>query len=140
MNQAALYSTKIVNEDGIQGQSIVIEPEHFAVQVSSPTKVNQVGTNPEQLLGLALVTCLNATIEAEEKRRGYAHQAKVTADVSLHHDNPGYQFLVKVSVEMPHLENSEAQAIFDVSLTRCPVVKLLQHSNHVTYQFVERAE
>lgn len=135
MEYQSLYHTQVINEDGIEGISYVNESEGLKVQVSSPTK--QVpGTNPEQLLGLAFATCLNATIEAEEKRRGHEHHAIVKVEIDLAQDEPGYQFFVDVKVEMPHLPLTEATSILETSLTRCPVAKLLKGSENVKVQLV----
>ncbi|MGX7074772.1 OsmC family protein [Globicatella sanguinis] len=135
MEYKSLYHTEVINRDGIEGVAYINEADGLQVQVSSPTK-NIPGTNPEQLLGLALTTCLNATIEAEEKRRGYEHQAVVKAEIDLAPDEPGYQFFIAVKVAMPHLEKAEAQSILAISLKRCPVVKLLKDSENVTIELV----
>lgn len=135
MEYKSLYHTEVINQDGIEGIAYVNEADGLKVQVSSTTK-NVPGTNPEQLLGLALTTCLNATIEAEEKRRGYEHQAVVKAEIDLAQDEPGYQFFIAVKVSMPHLEIAEAQSILATSLKRCPVVKLLKDSENVTIELV----
>ena len=135
MEYKSLYHTEVINQDGIEGIAYVNEADGLKVQVSSPTK-SVPGTNPEQLLGLALTTCLNATIEAEEKRRGYEHHAVVKAEIDLAQDEPGYQFFVAVKVTMPHLESAEAQSILATSLKRCPVVKLLKDSENVTIELV----
>ena len=66
----ALYHTEIVNADGLPGQVYVDEPHGLRLPVSSPLDSQAVGANPEQLIGMALATCLNATIQAEEDRRG----------------------------------------------------------------------
>ncbi|MBD3950006.1 OsmC family protein [Tuanshanicoccus lijuaniae] len=133
MEYQSLYHTQVINKDGIEGVSYVNEPNGLSVTVSSPMK-NHAGTNPEQLLGLSLATCLNATIEAEEKRRGYEHQTVVTVEVDLAKDNPGYQFFVTATVQMPHLDANEAASVLATSLTRCPVAKLLQSSDNVNIQ------
>ncbi|MBK0348289.1 OsmC family protein [Aerococcaceae bacterium zg-ZJ1578] len=135
MTYQSLYHTEVINQDGIEGVSYVNEPGGLTVSVSSPMK-SIPGTNPEQLLGLALATCLNATIEAEEKRRGYEHQAVVRVAIDLAQDNPGYQFFVVANVEIPHVDKAEAASILETSLTRCPVVKLLKGSSNVKIQLV----
>ena len=135
MEYKSLYHTEVINEDGIEGVAYVNEADGLKVQVSSPTK-NVPGTNPEQLLGLALTTCLNATMEEEKKRRGYDHQAVVKAEIDLAQDELGYQFFVVVKVAMPHLEKAEAESILETSLRRCPVAKLLKGSENVTVELI----
>ncbi|MGF3066495.1 OsmC family protein [Facklamia sp. P12945] len=133
MEGKTLYQTKVVNRDGIQGKTFVEDPAGFEVKVSSPLSEIE-GSNPEQLLGMAIATCLNATIEAEEIRRGIKHQTQVSVLVELHQDNPGYQFVVKVQISMPHVQADLADSIVEVALERCPMHKLMKAN--ATYQVV----
>ena len=74
MAEKVLYQTVVENKEGIQGHAKVITGGDLDVLTSNPVH-DTPGTNPEQLIGLALATCLNATIEAEEKRRGLSTRA-----------------------------------------------------------------
>lgn len=125
MPQDLLYVTKILNQSGIEGKSYVIEPTPWEVEVSSPLS-SQSGTNPEQLLGLALATCLNATIEAEYKRRGLVHQSSVDVTVALKEDEIGFRFGVLAEVSIKNLSDDEAMEIFEIAKDRCPMHKLLE--------------
>ncbi|MGX7109042.1 OsmC family protein [Facklamia miroungae] len=127
----ALYQTKVVNRDGIEGKTYVDEKEGFEVAVSSPMSERK-GTNPEQLLGMALATCLKATIEAEETRRKIDHLSQVSVKVELREDTLGYQFVLETEISMPHLSKQEAGSILEVALRRCPMHKLLK--GNATYQ------
>ena len=65
MTFRSLYHTEVINDAGLNGHARVTLGGDLDVLTSSPLQ-DDPGTNPEQLLGLALATCLNATIEAEE--------------------------------------------------------------------------
>lgn len=91
MAEKVLYQTVVENKEGIQGHAKVITGGDLDVLTSNPVH-DTPGTNPEQLIGLALATCLNATIEAEEKRRGLSHQSVVRVGIKMGFDNPGFQF------------------------------------------------
>lgn len=53
-----LYTTTAINDEGLEGHAYI--PGGLKVQTSSPTN-DHPGANPEQLLGLSLNTCLEAT-------------------------------------------------------------------------------
>lgn len=81
MEKHILYTTEAVNQDGLNGQSF-IKTGGLTVTVSNPLN-NKPGTNPEQLLGLSLSTCMNATLQAIEREHGLAHTAEVRVTVTL---------------------------------------------------------
>ncbi|MFK5280907.1 OsmC family protein, partial [Lacticaseibacillus paracasei] len=65
-----LYTATAINDEGLEGHAYI--PGGLKVQTSSPMN-DHPGTNPEQLLGLSLSTCLEATLEAVEKEHGLPH-------------------------------------------------------------------
>lgn len=136
MTEKILYQTVVENDAGINGHAKVIQGGDLDVLTSNPVHDNP-GTNPEQLIGLALATCLNATIEAEEKRRGLAHQSVVRVGIKMRFDNPGFQFWLDAQVRIPQVEHDEAVAILKKAETRCPVAKLLQNSDNVSVHLVD---
>ncbi|AVK64616.1 dihydroneopterin aldolase [Lactobacillus sp. CBA3606] len=117
-----LYTTQAVNADGITGQAYV--PAGLAVPVSSPLSATE-GTNPEQLVGLALSTCLNATLAAIEAEHHYPHQSTVVTTVQLSRDRFGYQFWVDAQVTIPTVDATTAARWLALAESRCPVAKLL---------------
>lgn len=60
MEFKSIYQTTVENDMGILGET----KGDLVIRTSSPLSADP-GTNPEQLVGLAYATCLNATIEAE---------------------------------------------------------------------------
>ncbi len=85
MTNESLYHTEIENTAGLVGHVKTITTSDLSVQTSGPLS-DEPGTNPEQLLGAALATCLNATIEAEEKRRQLEHKSVVRVGVDMARD------------------------------------------------------
>ncbi|VDG17843.1 OsmC family protein [Lactiplantibacillus mudanjiangensis] len=124
-----LYTTKAINEDGIEGQAYI--QDGLKVAVSSPLK-SVPGTNPEQLIGLALSTCLNATLEAIEGEHQQAHQSSVVTTVKMSRDRFGYQFWVDAAVTIPEVDDETAAHWLAIAETRCPVAKLVGDSSNVT--------
>ncbi|MFD1420770.1 OsmC family protein [Lactiplantibacillus songbeiensis] len=125
----SLYTTQAINVDGLQGESCV--PNGLTVPVSSPLSAAP-GTNPEQLIGLALSTCLNATLEQIEKEQQVIHQSTVVTTVKLSRDQQGYQFVVDATVTIPEVDQATAAAWLELAEARCPVAKLLAGSANVT--------
>ncbi|MFC6164249.1 OsmC family protein [Lactiplantibacillus dongliensis] len=125
----SLYTTQAINTDGLQGNTYV--PGGLTVPVSSPLSAAP-GTNPEQLIGLALSTCLNATLELIEKEQRVPHQSTVVTTVKLSRDQQGYQFLVDATVTIPEVDQDTAVAWLKLAEARCPVAKLLAGSANVT--------
>ncbi|MDO1601948.1 OsmC family protein [Lactiplantibacillus plantarum] len=126
-----LYTTQAVNEDGIEGHAYI--PNGLEVAVSSPLKAVP-GSNPEQLIGLALSTCLNATLEAIEKEHGQTHQSKVVTTVKMSRDRFGYRFFLDARVTIPEVDAETAARWLAIAETRCPVAKLVGPSANVTIQ------
>ena len=136
MRKKTLYHTEIENIDGINGSIHTLSGGEFNQLISSPLNDRR-GTNPEQLLGGALVTCLNATIEAEEKRRGLPHQSIVRASVDMGRDVQGFQFWIEVQVKIPQVTAKEAQEILAICEQRCPVAKIVAASPNVEVKLVD---
>lgn len=138
MEKEVKYTTWVENATGIQGPTGSLDGE-LQVQVSSPLKA-VAGTNPEQLVSLAFATCLNATIEAEEKRRGFDHQSVVRVKSEMGPDTLGYQFWLTAYVKIPQVDRATVQAILEKSEKRCPMAKLLGASLNVTIKLVDEFE
>ncbi|MDN7146220.1 OsmC family protein [Liquorilactobacillus mali] len=136
MKQKSLYHTEIENKAGISGHVRSLTGGEFNQLTSSPLKAVP-GTNPEQLLGAALATCLNATLEAEEKRRNLSHQAVVRVAVDMGRDYQGFQFWLHAQVKLPQVEHQEAQEILEICERRCPVAKLLINNQNVKIELVD---
>ena len=128
-----LYRTVAANDGGLESHSYV----SGGVDVLTSHPLNdQPGANPEQFIGLALSTCLNATLEAIEERRGLPHTSQVHTIVEMARDTHGFQFYLTAEVKVPGVDHDTAAAMIDLAERRCPVAKLLGGSANVTVQQV----
>ena len=133
MEFKSIYQTTVENDMGILGET----KGDLVIRTSSPLSADP-GTNPEQLVGLAYATCLNATIEAEEARRDLVHNSKVRVQVDLGKDVEGYQFKLLVMVRIPEVNRTVAEEIFAIAKRRCPMDKLLGQHPNVTVKLVDQ--
>lgn len=130
-----LYETEIINIKGTQGHSDIKDGLSF--QVSSPLEADRDGLNPEQFMGLAWSTCLNATIMSLLKGRNLSHlDSKVRVIVKMMKEEAmaGYYFEMKaiVSIQSLNLEDTMKMAIQADKF--CPVSKLISKNPHVTLE------
>ena len=136
-NDEFLYETNTINKDGVNGSSYVNREDGLKVEVSSPLN-DSPGTNPEELLGLSLSTCFNATIHAMLEDQNLINQSKVEVLVQLKKEpnEPGYYFEVVVLASIEGLPIEQAEEIIHLSGARCPVFKLVQGSHTVNLKTV----
>lgn len=133
-----LYETSVMNTDGVDGVAFVDRKDGLRVVTSSPLNGSP-GTNPEELFGLALTTCLNATIQSLLKARGKDNHSKVTSDIQLkrEEDGIGYFFEVAVFASVEGLPLDEAQVLVESAEKRCPVAKLTHGATTLTISTIE---
>ena len=137
MELKKLYNTTVINEDGVNGHVYVADPNGLDVEISDPRN-DLPGANPEQFVGLALSTCLNATVEAIEKKNHVPHTSQVRVHVTMVKGSQGLEFLVHAKVLIPGVDFATAQAFTAVAEKRCPVSKLLSASPNVKIETVEQ--
>lgn len=139
--EKSLFETTAVNEDGVDGIAYINRKDGMRVIVSSPTN-DLPGTNPEELLGLSLSTCFNATIQSLLKARGKNLRSKVVIPVQLKREpsGVGFYFEVEIVASIEGLSMEEAEKITESAEKRCPVSKLLQGSKTVRLQTVPYLE
>ncbi|MBM7544278.1 OsmC family protein [Periweissella beninensis] len=127
--QDALYITEVINDEGLEGHTYV--PNGLKLKTSSPLNSNP-GTNPEQLLGMSLSTCLEATLQAIEREHALPHTAAVYVKVAFVGSKAHYEFLVHAEVSLPGVAPALAQAMVTEVEDRCPVSQLLRQSANYT--------
>lgn len=132
-----LFHTEAVNESGVNGMAY-IRDGGLCVDVSNPTSKEQ-GTNPEELLGLSLSTCLNATIKSLLSGRGMTNSSMVEVHVDLYPEpiESGFFFKVNAYAKIEDMSFEKAQRIVEQAEKRCPVSKLLKGSSMVTIETVQ---
>ncbi|MCC5895550.1 MAG: OsmC family protein [Alkalibacterium sp.] len=128
----ALFEATIHNTDGVDGTAFVEGPDALSVKTSHPLD-NSSGTNPEELFGLAMTTCLNATIQSLLKARGFQNRSKVSANVQLRReaDGVGYYFQVDLFASIEDMDLDQAELIVQSAEKRCPVSKLTRGSQTI---------
>ncbi|MGB3159939.1 MAG: OsmC family protein [Carnobacterium sp.] len=133
----SLFHAEMVNESGVNGEAYV-KNDGLKVKVSSPTS-KEPGTNPEELLGLSLSTCLNATIQSVLKARGKSHKSKVEVHVDFMKETSkiGFYFDVIALAQIDGLKFEEAKKLVEVAEQLCPVSKLLMGSHTVVVKTIQ---
>lgn len=133
------YRTQAINRDGGDGTALV--PDGLTVTVSSPLNPDRDpdGTNPEQLLGLAWATCLNATAQAVVASRV---RTAVRVEVELHDaaTGGGYEFHVDAFMSVEDADETETERVLAAAHARCPVSKLIGGAATVAVHAEEYAE
>lgn len=131
----SLFHTEVVNDKGLYGEAYV-KDGGLSVNVSDPLS-DAPGTNPEELFGLSLSTCLNATIQALLKGRGLDNTSRVEVQVDfVKEERGGYFFDVLVLAQINDMPLEKAERIVQSAEKRCPVAKLVSGSNTVTVKTI----
>ena len=138
MKKDYLYETIAVNKDGINGETYINKEDGLSVKVSSPLN-NQIGTNPEELLGLSLSTCFNSTIKAILKEKKLVNKSRVEVKVQLKKELEGMGFLFDVLI-LAAIDDLNPEVIEDIvhaASLRCPVYKLIKESDTVSVHIID---
>lgn len=138
MKKDYLYETIAVNKDGVNGESYINKEDGLSVKVSSPLN-NQIGTNPEELLGLSLSTCFNSTIKAILKEKKLVNKSRVEVKVQLKKELEGMGFLFDVLI-LAAIDDLNPEVIEDIvhaASLRCPVYKLIKESDTVSVHIID---
>lgn len=112
MKKDYLYETIAVNKDGVNGETYINKEDGLSVKVSSPLN-NQIGTNPEELLGLSLSTCFNSTIKAILKEKKLVNKSRVEVKVQLKKELEGTGFLFDVLI-LAAIDDLNPEVIEDI--------------------------
>ena len=138
MKKDYLYETIAVNKDGVNGETYINKEDGLSVKVSSPLN-NQIGTNPEELLGLSLSTCFNSTIKAILKEKKLVNKNRVEVKVQLKKELEGMGFLFDVLI-LAAIDDLNPEVIEDIvhaASLRCPVYKLIKESDTVSVHIID---
>lgn len=134
-----LFETRIINDQGLNGTAYVDQQDGLRVVTSNPVTADA-GTNPEELLGLAFSTCLNATIEAVLEGEGLSEPSKVVADIQLKKESnasKGYFFDIQIYAAIKDIPFSQAEKVVKNAKSRCPIAKLLQGATTLSIEVIE---
>lgn len=132
-----IYQVTAHNQDGIDGQVTLSSGK--IVETSHPLN-DLPGFNPEELMGLAWSTCLNATIQALlERQITPPPLSKVDVTVSLVSEGlgQGYAFELEARAAIQGLSLKEADHYVQAAHKRCPVSKLIAASPTIRLKTVD---
>lgn len=129
----AMYTTDTYNVEGLNGHAYA--ENGISVETSSPLS-NKPGTNPEQLLGMSLCTCLVGTMEVILKEHHINGQAKAHAKISYVKGKGRYEFLVHAQVCVPGQTLPQTRALVSEVENRCCVSQLLSGSDNYSIEAV----
>jgi Ohr subfamily peroxiredoxin len=126
---SALYTAEVTAVAGRRGKVQSVDGE-FGEQLRAPVELGgpgRPGTNPEELFAAAYSSCLHSSLlaVARERRGVTVEGSSVTARVSLCRDSQGYALVVELTLDLPGLERSEAEALAQEAHHKCPYSKAL---------------
>ena len=136
MAEKSLYSTHVMNHDGLTGTTYVEGNEGLTLGVSS-SLMDAPGTNPEQFIGFAVSTCFNGTIRLVEERKKLPQESTIRTTVDIVKDAVGYKFVVHTQIKFDTLDKSTASGVVDAALDECPVAKLIKANADVFFEIVD---
>lgn len=131
-----LYETSAINQDGVKGETFIKNGKSYPV--SSPVS-SEPGTNPEELLALAMSTCFNATVKAllKEQRKTVESRTETIVQLYREQETVGYYFDVKVLLGVESYDLNQTQEVLEAAIKRCPVSKLVSNSTTVNFQAIK---
>lgn len=133
-DQDVLFHAEMVNATGITGNTYVKGGLAVALGETGSGK----GTNPEELLGMAWATCLNATLQSMLKGRGIQAKSKVEVHVDLKREQSGsgFYFALKAMMAIEGMEHDTVLRLASWAHRRCPVSKIIGDYEHVQIEVV----
>lgn len=133
-SRESLFHTEVVNQKGATGNVYV--KGGMAIELGEAG--SGVGTNPEELLGMAWATCLNATLQSMLKGRGLDVRSKVEVHVDLERENArsGFIFVLRAIMAVEGMEQDAAMRMAKSAHRRCPVSKIIDDYEHATIEVI----
>lgn len=126
-----IYETVVINEKGTSG--FIETDDGLKLEVSSPTDPTRTGPNPEQFMGMAWSTCLNATMQVMLKAKRTPKESKVRVVVTFNKEEnkPGYYFTMNAYASVEGYSIEETLKLANQAHAQCPVSKLISANEHV---------
>lgn len=130
-----IYETVITNTEGTKG--VATAENGYTFGLAPVLKADDQHTNPEQLIGAAWATCLNATIVSIIRSRRLTNRSKVEVKVKLWlHPIERYSFTLDATAAIEDLDEKTTKEIVDYAHTLCAVSKLIGDKPGVTLTIV----
>ncbi|ABX80682.1 OsmC-like protein [Acholeplasma laidlawii PG-8A] len=130
-----IYETVITNMEGTKGFATADNGHAFGL--ASVLKADTEHTNPEQLIGAAWATCLNAAIISVIRSKKLTNRSRVDVKVKLWlHPIERYSFTLDATAAIEDLDPVTTKEIIDYAHRLCPVSKLIGDKPGVTLTIV----
>ena len=127
---STIYKTEVYNEKGTAG---FIETKNgLRLKTTSTTNPSAEGADPEQFMGMAWSTCLNATMLSLLEARKVEKNTRVRVEVEFKQDKPGsYYFEMTAYAAVEGWSEEESLKLAHQAHERCPVSKLIDNNEYV---------
>lgn len=123
MSTTILYTGKTTTTGGREGQSRSSDGQ-LDIKLSTPGS-NKPGTNPEQLFGAGWSACFIGamTHAALAQKIRLPADTTVNAEIDLGRGDEGFFLQARLTVSLPGLDRTVAQALVDAAHQTCPYSK-----------------
>lgn len=126
-----IYETVITNTEGTKG--VAAANNGYTFGLASVINADSDHTNPEQLIGAAWATCLNAAIISIIRSKKLSNRSRVDVKVKLWlHPVERYSFTLDATAAIEDLDDVTTKEIIDYAHKLCPVSKLIGDKPGVT--------
>ena len=125
-----IYKAEVTNKKGTDG--FIKTDSGLELKTTSIGKPSNQAANPEQLMGMAWSTCLNATMIALLQARQVEKNTRVRVEVEFKQDKPGsYYFELTAYAAVEDWTLEETLKLAHQAHKRCPVSKLIEKNEYV---------
>lgn len=124
----ATYRTRATAQGGRAGKVTLDDSGvWFAMQPPKEFGGSGEGSNPEQLFAMGYASCFNsALLFVGGQKKADVTKAVVSADVGLTRSESGFGLDVTLTVTIPGMDKSEAEALVEEAHKVCPYSKATQ--------------
>ena len=128
-----LYTAHAHVTNGREGHAET-DDKKISVDLSRPGSTGP-GTNPEQLFACGYAACFGGAVQHIAKTKNLdVGQVTVHADVDLNQDDNGFFISATLNVDLPTLDQAEAEALVAATHEFCPYSKATRGNIAVTLQ------
>ena len=127
---STIYKTEVFNEKGTDG--FIETADGLRLKTTSTNVKSSEGADPEQFMGMAWSTCLNATMISLLEARKASENTRVRVEVEFKQDKPGsYYFEMTAYAAVEGWSEEESLKLANQAHKRCPVSKLIEKNEFV---------
>jgi len=125
-----LYTAHATTTGGRDGQS---KSDDGLIDLKLARPGSGAGSNPEQLFAAGYSACFGSAVQyVAQLQKIETGEVSVEAAVSLNQGDDGFSIAVVLSVNLPNLDATAAQALVEKAHTVCPYSKATRGNINVT--------